>query len=63
MIISYVEKKLTGQVNPRAIGRPLVGNQKGKWCYRIGNFRILCKIEDFRITIVVVQIGDRKDIY
>jgi len=63
MIVSYIEKNLTGQVNPRATGRPLVFNQKGKWRYRIGNFRLLCKIEDYRITIVVVQVGDRKDIY
>lgn len=63
IIISYIEKNLTGEINPRATGRSLVGNEKGKWRYRIGNFRILCKIEDFRITIVVVQIGDKKDIY
>jgi len=63
MIISYIEKNLTGEINPRATGRSLVGNEKGKWRYRIGNFRLLCKIEDYRITIVVVQVGDRKDIY
>jgi len=40
-----------------------VNNQKGKWRYRIGNFRLLSKIEDYRVTIVVVQVGDRKDIY
>jgi mRNA interferase RelE/StbE len=63
MITSYIEKNLTGEINPRATGRSLVGNEKGKWRYRIGNFRLLCKIEDYRITIVVVQIGDKKDIY
>ena len=63
MIISYIEKNLTGKINPRATGRPLVGNQKGKWRYRIGNFRLLCKIEDYRVTVIVVQVGDRKDIY
>lgn len=63
MIISYIEKNLTGEINPRATDRSLVGNEKGKWRYRIGNFRLLCKIEDYRITIVVVQVGDRKDIY
>lgn len=63
MIIGYIEKNLTGQVNPRALGKPLVGNQRGKWRYRIGGFRLLCKIENYRITIVIVQVGDRKDIY
>ena len=63
MIISYIEKNLTGQINPRAIGSALLGEKKEKWRYRIGSFRLLCKIEDKRITVVVVQVGDRKDIY
>lgn len=41
----------------------LVGNHKGKWRYRIGDFRLLCKIEDERITVVVIQVGNRKDVY
>jgi mRNA interferase RelE/StbE len=63
MIIGYIEKNLNGKINPRALGRPLVGNQKRKWRYRVGNFRLLCKLEDYRVTIVVIQVGDRKDIY
>lgn len=63
MIIGFIEKNLTGQINPRTLGKPLVGNHRGKWRYRIGGFRLLCKIEDHHITIVVVQVGDRKEIY
>ncbi len=63
MIIGYIEKNLVGDINPRAFGKPLVDNQKGKWRYRVGDFRLLCKIVDHKVTIVVVQVGNRKDIY
>ena len=63
MIIGYIEKNLVGDINPRSFGKPLVGNHKGKWRYRIGDFRLLCKIDDNKVTIVVVQVGNRKDVY
>lgn len=63
MIIGYIEKNLVRDINPRSFGKPLFGNQKGKWRYRIGDFRLLCKIEDNKVTIVVVQVGNRKDVY
>ncbi len=63
MIIGYVEKKLTGDIDPRAFGKPLVGNHQGKWRYRIGSYRLLCKIEDECVTIIVVQVGKRNDVY
>lgn len=46
LIISYIKKNLSGKINTRALGRSLVGNQKGKWRYRVGNYRLLCKLKD-----------------
>jgi mRNA interferase RelE/StbE len=63
MILGYIEKNLGGYIDPRSIGKPLVGNHKDKWRYRIGKCRILCQIKDDVVTIYVVQIGHRKDIY
>ncbi|PKM51426.1 MAG: type II toxin-antitoxin system mRNA interferase toxin, RelE/StbE family [Firmicutes bacterium HGW-Firmicutes-7] len=63
MLIGYIEKKLVGSINPRSLGKPLIANHKGKWRYRIGEYRLLCLIEDDRITITVIQIGHRKEIY
>jgi mRNA interferase RelE/StbE len=50
MIIGYIEKNLVGDISPRSFGKPLVENYKDKWRYRIGDFRLLCKIEDNRVT-------------
>lgn len=49
--------------NPRRIGKALDGKLKGFWRYRIGTYRILCRIEDARLRVVVVAVGHRDQIY
>lgn len=62
-IFSYIEEKLVGCDNPRLIGKELQGNLNDKWRYRVGDYRILAKIEDKKVVITVVEVGHRKDIY
>ena len=62
-IISYIEKKLVNCTDPRRFGKSLQGNLKDKWRYRLGNYRILAKIEDDRIIIVILEVGHRRSIY
>lgn len=63
IIISFIEKKLENCDNPRVIGKALQGDLKDKWRYRVGNYRILAKIDDCKITIVILELGHRRDIY
>lgn len=49
--------------DPRRKGKPLSGNKKGFWRYRVGDFRVLCRIEDERLVVLVVNIGHRRAIY
>ena len=63
LLVAWIEKNLVNCVNPRIHGKPLTGNLVGKWRYRIGDFRILADINDALITIYVINIGHRKDIY
>lgn len=49
--------------NPRVRGKMLVGNLLGFWRYRVGVYRILCKIIDSTMVICVVDIGHRKEVY
>ena len=49
--------------NPRRVGKALDGKLKGFWRYRIGIYRILCRIEDERLRVVVVAVGHRDHIY
>ena len=49
--------------NPRERGKLIKGNLSGIWRYRVGDFRILCEIQDSKILITVLRIKHRKEIY
>jgi mRNA interferase RelE/StbE len=49
--------------DPHMLGAPLYGALAGKWRYRIGDIRIVARLENQVLTIVVVQIGNRREIY
>ena len=48
--------------NPRSRGKALVGNLVNLWRYRVGDYRIICDIQDEKILITILRIGHRKDI-
>ncbi len=62
-IYSWIGKNLEGCNNPRRSGKALQGNHVGEWSYRIGDYRILAKIEDEIVTIFVIEIGHRSNVY
>ena len=55
--------KLEGMSDPRASGKMLVGNLLGFWRYRVGDYRLLCRIVDKELVIIVVEVGHRKEVY
>ncbi len=63
MILDWIEKNLEGTDNPRKHGKALTANRSGQWRYRIGDYRIIVKIEDEKLIILTIAIGHRKDIY
>ena len=63
LIVGWIEKNLVGCENPRIHGKALMANRTGQWRYRIGDYRIICEIEDEKITILVLEIGHRRNIY
>ncbi|MCC8058694.1 type II toxin-antitoxin system RelE/ParE family toxin [Cloacibacillus sp.] len=63
LITAWMRRNLDGYTDPRLPGKPLTGDRAGQWRYRVGNYRILAEISDERVTILVLKIGDRKDIY
>jgi mRNA interferase RelE/StbE len=62
-IIAYMDSKVRTNSNPRNLGKALSLNKAGLWRYRIGDYRVICKIHDEEIIILVLEIGHRKDIY
>lgn len=49
--------------DPRSRGKVLTGNLAGVWRYRVGDYRILCDIEDGRLVILVVDVAHRREVY
>jgi mRNA interferase RelE/StbE len=49
--------------NPRERGKAMAGKYAGHWRYRIGDYRVICRIEDGRMVIVVIAIGHRREVY
>lgn len=63
LIFNWIEKNLINCIDPRQNGKPLKGNLKGLWRYRVGDYRIIAEIFDNELIIEVVEIGHRKEIY
>ena len=63
MIKGWIEKNLQGCQNPRLHGKGLTANRSGQWRYRIGDYRLLCQIDDGKLVILALSVGHRRDIY
>ncbi|HXC43882.1 MAG TPA: type II toxin-antitoxin system RelE/ParE family toxin [Candidatus Dormibacteraeota bacterium] len=62
-ILRFLRERLAGAENPRQWGRALQGEKRGLWRYRVGDYRLICDIQDQKITILVLELGHRKDVY
>jgi mRNA interferase RelE/StbE len=62
-ILNYLSERIEGCKNPRHFGEPLKGNKAGWWRYRVGDYRIICQIQDQKVTVLVLAIGHRREIY
>lgn len=63
LILGWIRKNLENCENPRAHGKALTANLSGTWRYRVGDYRLLALIEDETITILILNIGHRREIY
>lgn len=63
MLKAWIEKNLVGCENPRQHGKALTANRKGQWRYRIGDYRLICQIEDGELIILALTVGHRREIY
>ena len=63
-ITTFLRERLAVLEDPRSIGEALKGPRLGNlWKYRVGDYRIIAAIEDSALTILVVRIGNRRNIY
>jgi len=62
-IRKFLEERLASLEDPRSIGKRLVGKEIEIWRYRVGDYRILCQIQNNEITILVIDMDHRSRIY
>lgn len=62
-ILKFMHGRIAPLDNPRSVGEALSGPLGDFWKYRVGDYRIICDIKDEIITILVLTIGDRKEVY
>lgn len=63
MIKAWIDKNLEGCTEPRRHGKGLIGNRSGQWRYRIGDYRLICEIQECELIILALSVGHRKEIY
>lgn len=49
--------------NPRQLGKALTGNLSGLWRYRVGDWRIICYLEDAELVVLVIDVDHRRQVY
>jgi mRNA interferase RelE/StbE len=60
---AYLQDLVASCGNPRQRGKGLTANRVGLWRYRVGDYRVICHLEDDRLLVLVVRIGHRSDVY
>ena len=59
-----MDERIAAQADPRGTGAALTGPLLGAyWRYRVGDYRIICDIQEGALTVLVIEIGNRKKIY
>ena len=63
LLRSWINKNIENIENPRQKGKALVGNKLGLWRYRIGDYRLITKIDDGKLLIIALELKHRKKVY
>lgn len=62
-ILAFLRDRIASLESPRRMGRALTGSRTGLWRYRVGDYRLVCRIEDQRVVVLVLAIAHRREAY
>jgi mRNA interferase RelE/StbE len=63
-ILTYLHERVARLEDPRSVGEALKGARLGEfWKYRVGDYRVISRIEDGELLVLVVRIGNRREVY
>jgi len=62
-ILNFLRQRVEKLNDPRQIGQRLQGTLSEFWKYRVGDYRLICSLEDDRLVVLVLRIGHRREVY
>ncbi|MDH6504782.1 type II toxin-antitoxin system RelE family toxin [Polynucleobacter sphagniphilus] len=63
-VLDYMDERVAILDDPRALGKNLKGHKLGEyWRYRVGDIRVICNIVDGQMMVLVIEIGNRREVY
>ncbi|MBI2677941.1 MAG: type II toxin-antitoxin system RelE/ParE family toxin [Candidatus Koribacter versatilis] len=62
-ILRFLKERVEGSSDPRSSGKPVRGELGELWRYRLGDYRIVCRLEDKILVVFVLRVAHRRDIY
>ena len=63
-VLDYMDERVAVLADPRSLGKHLKGPKMGEyWRYRVGDVRVICNILDGQMTVLVIEIGNRREVY
>lgn len=62
-ILDFLDERVAQRDDPRSTGKALTGQLGGLWRYRVGDFRVICDIQDGELRVLVIELGNRREVY
>ena len=63
-LTEFLRERVAKLENPRSLGQALQGSKFGEyWRYRVGDYRIICEIQDKKLIVLVLRVGHRREVY
>lgn len=62
-IVNFMDTRVATLDDPRSIGKALAGSLGSFWRYRVGDYRVICDIQDTTLCVLVVRVANRKNVY
>ena len=63
-VLDFMDERVAVLADPRSLGKNLKGPKLGDyWRYRVGDIRVICNISDGQMTVLLIEIGNRRDVY
>ncbi|ESW87747.1 translation repressor RelE [Mesorhizobium sp. LSJC268A00] len=62
-ILEFLNQRVSAHPNPRALAKRLTGTKEEAWRFRVGDHRIITQFQDSRLVVLVVEVGNRREVY